>query len=183
MKCTNDQKITVGIDTGKFQLDIYLHPIGIAFSVENNEAGIKDAIKTLKKYPLERMVIEATGRLEMAFVLACAKAKLPFVIANPIQVKKFAGAIGQRAKTDKLDAKLIALYGYMIKPTLSTLKPDSMQKMSDLVSRRNQLLAMQTMEKNRQQILPKHLTSTIKPILTALNKQIEKIEAELIALI
>lgn len=119
----------------------------------------------------------------MAFVQACAKAKLPFVVANPVHIKRFAGAIGQRAKTDKLDAKLIALYGATIKPTLSSLKPDSMQKMSDLVARRNQLMAIQTMEKNRLQILPKNLVGTIKPLLTALKKQIDKIEVELIALI
>ena len=183
MKHTNDQSITVGIDTGKYQLDIYIHPLDEYFSVENNNNGIKDAIKRLKSYSPERIVIEATGRLEMAFVLACAKATLPFVVANPIHVKKFAGAIGQRAKTDKLDAKLIAMYGATIKPALSTLKPDSMQKMSDLVSRRNQLIAMQTMEKNRRQILPKALASTIKPVLTVLNKQIEKIESQLVALI
>lgn len=183
MKNTNIQNITVGVDTGKFQLDICIHPLDEYFSVENNDNGIKDAIKKLKSFSPERIVIEATGRLERAFIQACAKAKLPFVVANPIHIKRFAGAIGQRAKTDKLDAKLIALYGATIKPALSRLKPDSMQKMSDLVARRNQLMAIQTMEKNRLQILPKHLAGTIKPLLTALKKQIEKIEAELIALI
>ncbi|CAH9058524.1 IS110 family transposase ISPtu2 [Pseudoalteromonas holothuriae] len=83
----------------------------------------------------------------MPFIIACAKANLPFVIANPIHIKRFAGAIGQRAKTDKLDAQLIAHYGEAIQPSLSTLKPDIMQAMSDLVARRNQLLVMQTMEK------------------------------------
>lgn len=102
--------------------------------------------------------------------MACAKAKLPFVIANPIHIKRFAGAIGQRAKTDKLDAKLIAHYGEAVKPTLSQLKPENMQLMSDLVARRNQLLVMQTMEKNRLQILPKALAVTIKPIITAFKK-------------
>jgi transposase len=85
----------------------------------------------------------------MPFILACANANLPFTIANPIHVKRFAGAIGQRAKTDKLDAQLIAHYSEAIKPKLSQLKPDTMQAMSDLVTRRNQLLTMQTMEKNR----------------------------------
>ena len=183
MKHTNDQRITVGVDTGKFQLDIHLYPLDIDFSVQNNEEGVRDAIRTIKRYEIERVVIEATGRLEMAFILGCAKAGLPFVVANPIHIKRFAGAIGQRAKTDKLDARLIALYGATIKPALSSLKPDSMQKMSDLVSRRNQLMAIQTQEKNRLQILPKHIASTIKPVLTALKKQIEKIESQLIALL
>jgi len=119
----------------------------------------------------------------MAFILACAKANLPFVIANPIHIKRFAGAIGQRAKTDKLDAQLIAHYSEAIKPTLSTLKPENMRVMSDLVARRNQLMTMQTMEKNRLQILPKNLNSTIKPVLTVLKNQIEKVENKIAELI
>ena len=99
------------------------------------------------------------------------------------QVKRFAGAIGQRAKTDKLDAKLIAHYAEAIKPKLSTLKPEQMQAMSDLVARRNQLLSMQTMEKNRIQIMPKNLASTINPILTVFKNQIQKVEDKITKLI
>ena len=183
MKIHTNQYINVGVDTGKFQLDIYIRPLGIYFTVSNDEKGIKEAIKTIKKHSPERIIIEATGRLEMPFIIACAKANLPFVIANPIHIKRFAGAIGQRAKTDKLDAQLIAHYGEAIKPKLSQLKPETMQVMSDLVARRNQLLVMQTMEKNRLQILPKELVMTIKPILTAFNHQIKKIENKIIKII
>jgi len=183
MKHAINQNINVGVDTGKFQLDIYIRPLDIYFTVTNDEQGIKEAITTLKKYAIERLVIEATGRLEMPFIMACAKAKLPFVIANPVHIKKFAGAIGQRAKTDKLDAQLIAHYGEAIKPKLSQLKPDIMQTMSDLVARRNQLLVMQTMEKNRLQILPKNLAMTIKPILTAIKNQVTQIENKIVKLI
>lgn len=183
MKSEMKQNINVGVDTGKFQLDIYIRPLDIFFSVSNDEAGIKDAVKQIKQYKPERIIIEATGRLEMPFIMACAKANLPFVIANPIHIKRFAGAIGQRAKTDKLDAQLIAHYGEAIQPSLSTLKPDTMQTMSDLVARRNQLLGMQTMEKNRSQILSKSLQMTIKPILTALKNQIEKVESKIVYLI
>lgn len=183
MKTTMNQSINVGVDTGKYQLDIYIRPLNIYFTVSNDEKGIKEALKKLKKYNMERIIIEATGRLEMPFIMACAKANLPFVIANPIHIKRFAGAIGQRAKTDKLDAQLIAHYGEAIKPKLSLLKPDVMQAMSDLVARRSQLLTMQTMEKNRLQILPKELAMTIKPILTAFKNQIEKIEGKIAQLI
>lgn len=183
MKTETNQKINIGVDTGKFQLDIYIRPLDIYFTVSNDDKGIKEAVKTIKKYTPERIVIEATGRLEMPFIVACAEANLPFVIANPVHIKRFAGAIGQRAKTDKLDAQLIAHYSEAIKPNLSTLKPDVMRAMSDLVARRNQLLAMQTMEKNRLQILPKELEMTIKPILTAFKNQIEKIEIKIVKLI
>jgi transposase len=183
MKTTMNQSINVGVDTGKFQLDIFIRPLGTYFTVTNDEKGIKEAIKTISKYQVERIIIEATGRLEMPFIMACAKANLPFVIANPIHIKRFAGAIGQRAKTDKLDAQLIAHYGEAIKPKLSQLKPEMMQAMSDLVARRNQLLVMQTMEKNRLQSLPKSLAMTIKPILTAFKNQVGKIEKKLVELI
>lgn len=183
MNDSTNQKVTVGVDTGKFQLDVYLHPIDEHFTVSNDENGIKDVLSRIKQYDVERVVIEATGRLEFLFVMACAKAKVPFVVANPIHIKRFAGALGQRAKTDKLDAKLIAKYGSVIQPPLSSLKPDVMRVMSDLVARRAQLLVMQTSEKNRLQILPRSLAMTIKPILTAINHQVVKIESKIVGLI
>jgi transposase len=184
MNSANNQKdINVGVDTGKTQLDIYIRPLGIYFTVTNDESGIKEAMKTLKKYTITRVIIEATGRLEQPFIMACAEAKIPFVIANPVNIKRFAGAIGQKAKTDKLDAQLIAFYGEAIKPKLSTLKPQQMRLMSDLLSRRGQLMEMQTMEKNRSQIMPKTISSLIKPILTALKTQIEKVDNKLLKLI
>ncbi|WP_409439841.1 IS110 family transposase [Psychromonas sp. GE-S-Ul-11] len=184
MNCKNNQKeITIGVDTGKSQLDIFIRPLDIYFTVTNNEEGIKEAIKKIKPYKPSRIVIEATGRLEHPFIMACSQADLPFTVANPIRIKKFAGSIGQQAKTDKLDAQLIAHYGEAIAPPLSTLKPENMQLMSDLLSRRRQLMTMQIMEKNRLQIMPKEITGIIKPILTAIKKQIEKVDDKLSKLI
>ncbi|MDN2483415.1 IS110 family transposase [Vibrio agarivorans] len=177
------QNINVGVDTGKTQLDIHIRPLELFFSVENSNKGIKEALQIIKKHNPERIVIEATGRLEMPFVLACAEASLPIVRANPVHIKRFAGAIGRRAKNDRLDAELIAHYAETIKPELTIIKAENIRLMSDLVIRRNQLLSMQTMEKNRIQILPKSLHSTIKPMLTAMKKQIAKIESKLIKLI
>ncbi|MGI3005306.1 IS110 family transposase [Shewanella algae] len=177
------QNINIGVDTGKSQLDIYIRPLDVFFTVPNNEKGIKQALTTIKKHNPKRIVIEATGRLEMPFVLACTEAKLPIVRANPVHIKRFAGAIGRRAKNDRLDAQLIAHYGEAIKPDLTVIKAKNIRLMSDLVIRRNQLLAMQTMEKNRIQILPKHLHSTMTPILTAIKNQVSKIENKLVKLI
>ncbi len=177
------QNINVGVDTGKTQLDIYIRPLDIYFNVPNTDKGIKEAIKSIKKHCPKRVVIEATGRLEMPFILACDEAKLPYVIANPLHIKRFAGAIGKRAKNDRLDAALIAHYAEAIEPKLTQLKSENIRLMSELVTRRNQLLSMQTMEKNRLQILPKSLASSIKPILTALKNQIEKTETKIAKLI
>lgn len=138
----NQNEINVGVDTGKAHLDIYIRPLGIFFTVSNDQQGIKEAIVILQRHRPDRIIIEATGRLEHAFIVACGKAKLPFVVANPIHVRRFAGAIGQVAKTDKLDAQLIAHYGEAIKPPLSQLKPELIQLMSDLLARRQQLIKL-----------------------------------------
>lgn len=178
----NQSEINVGVDTGKFQLDIHIHPLNTFFSVPNTEEGVKEAIKIIAPHNPVRIVIEATGRLEHEFVLACATADLPFVVSNPIHIKRFAGAIGRQAKTDKLDASLIAEYGATIKPALSQLKPETMRHMSDLLSRRRQLMTMQTMEKNRLQIMPPKIASLIKPILTAIKNQLNKVDDKLLKL-
>jgi transposase len=183
MNPTALQNINIGVDVGKSQLDIHIRPLDLFFTVENNDKGIKQAIKTIAKHQPKRIVVEATGRLEMPFIMACSEANLPFVIANPLHIKRFAGAIGRRAKNDRLDSELIAHYAEAIQPKLTELKAENIRFMSDLVIRRNQLLSMQTMEKNRIQILPKEMHSTIKPILTAMKNQIDKIEKKLIKLI
>ncbi len=179
----NQNEINVGVDTGKEQLDIYIRPLNIYFTVSNDAKGIKKALKEIQKHDVSRIIIEATGRLEYEFALACSEANLPIVIVNPSHIRRFAGALGQLAKTDKLDAQLIAHYGEAMKPALSQLRPELMQRMSDLLARRRQLLRMQTMEKNRSNIMPKAITSSIKPILTALKNQLTKIDAKLERLI
>ncbi len=184
MNCIDNQsEINIGVDTGKEQLDLHIRPLDIHFTVNNDEKGVKKAINTIEKYNPTRVVIEATGRLEHAFIIACSEHNIPFVVANPVHVKRFAGALGRLAKTDKLDSATIAHYGEAIKPPLSSLKPLTLRIMSDLLSRRRQLVAMQTMEKNRTKIMPKEITSSIKPVLTALKNQIEKIDKKLLKLI
>ena len=183
MNKTVVQNINVGVDTGKDFLDIHIRPLDEYFKVSNNKKGIGEAIKRLRKLDIERVVIESTGRYEAEFVAACAKADIAFSVVNPVHVKRFAGAIGRRAKTDKLDAALIAQFGEVIQPKLSTLKPENMQKMADIVRRRNQLIEMQTKEKNRLQIMPKSVQSSIKAISLILKKHIEKMNDELAELI
>ncbi|VAW51032.1 ISCps7, transposase, partial [hydrothermal vent metagenome] len=158
-------------------------PLDIYFTVTNDDKGINEAIKTIKKHKPTRIIIEATGRLEHAFIYACSAHNLPFVVANPVHVRRFAGAIGQLAKTDPLDAKLIAHFGEAVKPALSQLKAAVLRRMSDLLSRRRQLMTMQTMEKNRLQIMPKEIAGFIKPILTAIKNQIQKTDNKLLKLI
>jgi transposase len=128
-------EINVGVDTGKKQLDIYLRPWAIYVSVDNTPQGIKEAIKTIKKYPPSRIVIESTGRYEALFVEACHQAELPIRVVNPVLVRRFAAAAGKLAKTDKIEAEVIAFYGEALKPRLREVKPKQLELISDLLSR------------------------------------------------
>jgi transposase len=183
MNNVKNNDINVGVDTGKVQLDIFVRPSGDYFTVPNTPVGIHAAVRRIRKYSPARVIIEATGRLEQPFVLACAAAELPIVVMNPIAIRRFAGAIGQLAKTDKIDAALIAHFGEAIRPEPSTLQPENIRQISDLLTRRRQLMEMSTMEKNRQQILPKSLHKSIQTLLKTLKGQLSLIDDQLDTLI
>lgn len=178
-----EQEINVGIDTSKTQLDIYVRPVGDYFSVENNAQGIKEALKRIKAYQPTRIIIEATGRLELPLACAATKANLPIVVANALQVHKFAASTGKLAKTDKLDAQMIAHYGEALKPRLTEIKADNIQQISDLLARRGQLIDMRTMEKNRDSIMPKEIKASIQRVIKNLQKEIVWVEEKLDKLI
>ena len=155
MKSMNNGDTNIGIDTGQATLDIYARPSGETLMVENNPGGILQAIRFIKQFKPARVLIEATGRLEMEFFCAAHKAGLPACVCNPIQVRKFAQATGRLAKTDQLDAQDIAYYGETIKPVPTELKPARLRLLSDLLAVRSQCLEMSTMQKNRLQRMPK----------------------------
>lgn len=170
------EEINVGVDTGKAQLDFYVRPLDQAFSVPNTAAGIRDALQHLKKVNPTRIVIEATGRLELPFVIAAQKAKLVICIINPLHMRRFASAAGKLAKTDQLDARIIARFGEAMQPEPTEIKPKNVRLISDLVARRSQLLDMSTMEKNRLSILPKALHASLNRHLKQLQAEVKKIE-------
>lgn len=183
MNNSENNDITIGVDTGKEQFDIVVHPTGEYFSVPNDAKGVREAIKKFKVFKPKRIVVEATGRLEHKLVFACAKHNLPIVVANPVHVRRFAQAIGQLAKTDRIDARLIARFGAVIKPDVTAIKSENIRKTSDLLARRKQLLNMQTMEKNRLGIMPQELHASIKAIIKAFKSAIDKIDKLLDTLI
>lgn len=177
MKDHIDIEINVGIDVGKTHLDIFIRPAGEYFRVENTSVGIRTAVNRLKPFSPTRIVIEATGRLELAFVCAAHKTGLPVVVIHPTLIRRFASASGQWAKTDKLDAQVIAHYGEALKPAVTDFKPQDLRVISDLLIRRGQLLDMATMEKNRMGIMPKGLQAGIRQHLKYLDKQITRVDA------
>jgi transposase len=171
--------VNIGVDVGKANLDIALHPTGQFYSIPNCEAHIRRFVKILKGYSIERIVVEATGRYEHALVQACNQAGLPIIVVNPISVRRYAQAIGVLAKTDRIDAQVIAKYAATLKPEFKPIPDKTSQKIKDLLTRRSQLLEMSTMEKNRLQILPKALHRSIKSLLKMLQSQIETITRQI----
>ena len=176
-------EINVGIDTSSKQLDIYVRPSGQFFSVNNDSQGIKDAVKTLQSLTPTRVLIESTGRLELGFVCAAHKAGLPMVVCNPSHVRHFAKSAGRLAKTDKLDAHDIAHFGEAMKPRLSSIKPEKLRAISDLLTVRSQCLDMSTMQKHRLKRMPKSVHKPIQNILKSIKKEIGSIDKQLDKLI
>lgn len=175
----NSNETNVGIDTGQAMLDVYVRPQGEFQSFENNVDGIRAAIRFVRRFKPQRVLIEATGRLEMAFFCAAYKARLPVCVCNPILVRKFAQSLGRLAKTDKLDAQDIAYYGETMKPGLTELKPAKLRLLSDLLTVRSQCLDMSTMQKNRLQRMPKTVHKSIRNVLNTITKEIASIDRQL----
>lgn len=183
MNTLNQNEINIGIDTSQSRLDIHVRPQAVFQSFENNPEGIQSAIRFIKPFKPTRVLIEATGRLEVAFFCAAHKAGLPVCVCNPIQVRKFAQATGRMAKTDKLDAQDIAHFGEALKPALTDLKPAKLRLLSDLLAVRCQCLDMSTMQKNRLQRMPKTVHQPIRNILKKITQEITSIDQQLDKLI
>ncbi len=179
MNIQDRSEINIGIDTGQAILDIHVRPQGHFQSFENNPEGIRAAIRFIKPFKPARILIEATGRLEIAFFCAAHKVGLPVCVCNPIKVRKFAEMTGILAKTDKLDAQVIAYYGETMKPALTELKPENLRLLSDLLAVRSQCLDMSTMQKNRLQRMPKTVQKPIRNILKKITEEIAVIDRQL----
>ena len=175
MNIQNQTEISVGIDVGKSQLDVAIYPLERHLRIPNSVEPISKLIQLLKELDVSRIVLEATGRYEHEFVFACDKAGLPVCVVDPVKVRRFAQALGIHAKTDKIDAGVIARFAATMKLEAKPIPDKQSRVIKDLLTRRSQLMEMSTMEKNRLQIMPKELHSSIKGLLKTLEKQIEAI--------
>lgn len=171
--------VNIGIDVGKSQLDICIHERQAIFAVENSKEGIRKLLGRLGRYRVARVVVEATGRYEHPFLEAALDKGLPVIVCNPIQIRRYAGVIGQLAKTDEIDCRVIAQYAATIEPEVRQHRTKKVLKIRDLLARRRQLIEMATMEKNRYQIMPAFLRSDIKRLIGHLERQIEKVDKQL----
>jgi len=139
----------IGIDVAKAQLDIALRPAGERWAVPNDASGIAPLVDRLQALHPTLIVLEATGGLERAATAALAAAGLPVVVVNPRQARDFARATGQLAKTDALDARALAHFADVIRPTPRPLPDAQTQELRALLGRRQQLIVMRTAEQNR----------------------------------
>ena len=169
----------VGIDVSKLALDFDCLPISATQQFGNDAAGIAALVALLQDSGAERIVIEATGGYETAIASALAVAKLPVVVVNPRQVRDFAKAMGQFAKTDKLDARILALFGERMKPPLRTLPDEAQRALADVLNRRLQLVTMRAQEKTRLASVPAVARKDVEQHIAWLDKRIAKLEADL----
>jgi transposase len=138
-----------GIDVSKKTFDVWIHPVGESETIEHDEAGIKRAVETLATTDIGLIVLEATGGLEIALASALAQAELPVVVVNPRQVRDFAKSLGILAKTDRLDAEVIARFGAATRPPVRPLPEDSTRDLAELMRRRQAVIKMIVSEQNR----------------------------------
>lgn len=139
----------VGIDVSKATLDVYIRPMGKALKVANTEVEISHLVEQLKSFDLNLIVLEATGGLETELIIQLQAALLPLALINPRQGRDFAKATGRLAKTDAIDAQILAHFGEAMKPQVLAIESETARQLGELISRRRQLVEMQTAEKNR----------------------------------
>ena len=139
----------VGIDVAKAQVDVAVRPTGQTWTITYDDAGVQELVSQLKTLEPALVLLEATGGLELPMVVALATAALPVVVVNPRQVRDFAKATGTLAKTDTLDAAVLAHFADAIRPNVRPLSEAETQVLASLVARRHQVVAMLVSEKNR----------------------------------
>lgn len=169
----------VGVDMAKAEFVVACRPEGTPWTATNDSEGIAATVARLRTLTPALIVAEATGGYERALVAALAAAGLPLVVANPRQVRDFAKATGQLAKTDRLDADLLALFAERVRPTPRPLPEPVLQQLDALLTRRRQLLDMLTAERNRLE----HATVLVRRSLTDhirwLERQVADVDRDL----
>jgi transposase len=143
--------IYIGIDVSKDRLDVHVRPSGEAFAVSRDGKGLEELVTRLRACSPTLVAVEATGGFETIVAAALAGAELPLVVVNPAQIRHFAQAVGQRAKTDPIDAAIIARFVEAVKPALRAVPDQQARLLAELVSRRRQIIEMLVAERQREQ--------------------------------
>ena len=166
------ENVIVGIDVSKKSLDVHVRPAGQAFAVARDGKGLEELIERLGALRPTLVALEATGGFETVVAAALAGVQLPIVVVNPAQVRAFAKALGQRAKTDPIDAAVIAHFAEATKPEPRPLPDEATRLLADLVARRRQIIEMIGAERSRQMrvTIPRLKRSIVRLIKTLENE-------------
>ena len=171
--------IVVGIDVSKKRLDVHVRPAGTVLNHSRDAAGIEGLIDALAGITPQLIAVEATGGFETVVVASLAARGLPVVAVNPAQVRAFARAIGQRAKTDPIDAQVIAHFAAATNPPVRPLPDTATQALADLVARRRQIIAMIVAEGQRDKRASARARKSIMRMLKTLRSELSELDAEI----
>jgi transposase len=172
--------IVVGIDVSKDRLDVAVRPTGETFVVARDADGLDALVARLRPLSPAVVAVEATGGYERVVAATLGAAGLSLVVVNPAQVRAFAQALGRRAKTDPIDAGVIAHFVAATKPEVRPLPDEETRRLADLVARRRQIVAMMVAERQRQKRLPeKRLQQSIARLLAALQRELQSLETDI----
>ena len=176
-----DQRLQlgVGIDVSKTTLDVAVFPTGERWQTSNDETGIGSLVERLTSLAPERIVLEATGGYEAHVLAALGSAGLAVVAVNPRQVREFARSMGRLAKTDALDAQVLAHFAALVRPRLRALPDAATLELAALLARRRQLIEMRTAESNRLARAHERVRPSIRELLHFLDKRIAELDREL----
>jgi transposase len=175
---------SVGIDVSKDRLDVHVLPQGISFHVPNTSEGHGKLLDRLLKPGTCRLVLEATGDLQRRVVAALVDAGHYVSVVNPRQVRDYAKALGVLAKTDTLDAKVIARFGHDVRPRNVTQVPENQAQLDQLVTRRRQLVSARVAESNRlRDDMPKLVRQSVQRQLNSIAKDIARLDHAILELV
>ncbi len=172
-------KFYVGVDVAKDWLDAAQRPEGAPWRVSNDERGIAALVERLVQLRPALVVLEATGGMEMPVVGALVVAQLPTAVVNPRQVREFARATGRLAKTDAIDAQVLAQFGEAVRPELRPFPDAATQELSALLARRRQLVGMLTAEKNRLRTAAKAVRADVQEHIRWLERRLSDLDGQL----
>ena len=175
----NSNGNNIGIDVGKSLLDIYIYEKQLHWQIDNHPDEIKKLASKLSRYKVARIVVEATGGYERNLVVGLHERELPVIVVQPMKVRQFANAQGIMAKTDKIDARVIAQFGAAIQPEPRALPSPEIRHIRDLLARRRQLMQTRTQELNREHKATSPLARSHTRMIKFLKKEIEWIDTQL----
>lgn len=176
-------EVFAGIDVSKDRLEVGIQPESDIFSVTNDEGGIRDVVERLAKLNLTLVVVEATGGFETEVVAALAAAGIPVAVINPRQARDFAKATGRLAKTDAIDAGVLAEFAQAVRPEARALPDNQASELKALAARRRQLTGMLVAEKNRLALAQKAVRPHIQAHISWLEGELIRLDGDLAALI